>query len=358
MLKKQNSTKESKAVISKRKTEHIKIVLNEETTAPNQNHCSDLVSGSPFAKYRLPFRALPEINLSEVDTTTKLLGYKLKFPFIVSSMTGGPDLGKTVNINLAEACQHAGCGLALGSMRIILRDPSAIKTFNVKKLCPDIPLFANMGLVQLNYGYGADQINKIIDSINADGIFLHINPMQEAVQPEGDTNFKGLLEKLENVLSKINKPVFVKEVGTGIDHKTAKALSDIGIKYIDVSGLGGTSWTLVESYRRKDKMGFPLGEIGIPTDEAILTCSKIKDLNIIAGGGIRNGVDIAKSIMLGAKLATAAKPLLKPALTSSNECFQLLEMWKKQLQVSMFAVGAKNLDELSGKKLTILPSRI
>ena len=346
MLKKQSNTKENKTVINKRKAEHIQIVLNKETE-PNP---------SPFEKYRLPYKAMPEIDLSDVDTSIKFLGYRLKFPFLVSSMTGGPELGEKINTNLAIACQNAGCALALGSMRIILRDPSAIKTFNVKRLCPDIPLLANMGLVQLNYGYGVDEINKIIDSINADGIFLHINPLQEAVQPEGDTNFKNLIPKLTKILPKINKPVFIKEVGTGIDYKTAKALSEIGIKWIDVSGQGGTSWPTIEAFRRDDLLGFPLGEIGVPTDEAIIKCSKIKGLNIIAGGGIRSGVDITKSIVLGAKLATSAKPFIKPAIESADACYNLLEMLKKQLQISMFAVGARNLVELSSKRLDPYPS--
>lgn len=344
MLKKQNNTQENISVINKRKSEHVEISLNKETE-PNR---------SPFAKYRLPFRALPEIDLKDVDCSTDLLGYKLQFPFIVSSMTGGPEFGKNININLAKACELAGCGLGLGSMRVMLRDPESLQTFDVKKYCPNIPLFANFGLVQLNYGYGAKEINKIIDNIKADAIFLHVNALQEAVQPEGDTNFSDLLNKLAKVLPHIQKPVFIKEVGTGIDFKTAKALTDIGIKWIDVSGLGGTSWSTIEAYRRHDEMGFPLGELGIYTDDAIQTCANIDGLNIIAGGGIRNGIDIAKSLMLGAKLATAAKPFLKPATlnkTGVSECVNILNDWKQQLRISMFTMGTRNLSELHRQEL-------
>ena len=329
MLKKLSNTKENKAVINKRKSEHIKIVLGKETE-PNP---------SPFEKYRLPYCALPEIDLADVDTSIEFLGYKMNFPFIVSSMTGGPELGEKINIYLAKACQRTGCGLALGSMRIILKDHSAIKSFDVKKYCPDIPLLANMGLVQLNYGYGADEINYIIDSINADGIFLHINPLQESIQPEGDTNFKNLIPKLASILPKIKKPVLIKEVGTGIDYKTAKALFDIGIKWIDVSGNGGTSWSMIESYRRNDEMGFAFNHFGIPTDEAIISCRKIKGLNLIAGGGIRSGTDIAIALALGAQITTSAKPFLKPALTSAAACYTLLEQWKRQLRISLFLSG-------------------
>lgn len=344
-MKKQSKAqgKENKAVLHNRKVEHIKIVLNKETE-PNP---------SPFEKYRLPYKALPEIDLAEVNTETKFLGYKLSFPFLISSMTGGPEQGLTINRNLAEACEEEGCALALGSMRVILRDPSAIKTFNVRKYCPHVPLLANMGLVQLNYGYGADEINRIIDSVEADGIFLHVNPLQEAVQPEGDTNFKGLISKLEKILPKIHKPVLIKEVGTGIDYETVKALFEIGIKWIDVSGNGGTSWSMIESYRREDDMGFVFNNFGIPTDEAILNCKKVKGLNIIAGGGIRNGVDIAKSLVLGAKLATSAKPFLTTAIKSKAACVQLMNNWKRQLNITMFTTGSKDLADLSKVKLLI-----
>jgi len=346
LSKKQNNIKANK-VLRTRKSEHIKIVLSKET---EPNHFSELVR-SPFSKYKLPYKALPEINLCDVNTSVKFLGYKLSFPFLISSMTGGPELGQRINTNLAKASERSGCALALGSMRVILKDKTAIKTFNVKKYCPNIPLIANMGLVQLNYGYGADEINYIIDSINADAIFLHVNPLQESIQPEGDTNFKDLIPKLEKIISKVKRPILIKEVGTGIDKKTAKALFDIGIKWVDVSGAGGTSWSMVESYRRNDDMGFSFNEFGIPTDKAIIGASSIKGLNVIAGGGIRSGVDIAKAISLGAKIVTSAKPFLKPAIKSEKAVYDLLEKWKKQLQISMFVTGTNSLKELSKIKL-------
>jgi isopentenyl-diphosphate delta-isomerase len=331
--------------INKRKSEHIEIVLNKETE-PNQ---------SPFAKYRLPYKALPEINLSDVDTKIKFLNSELSMPFLISSMTGGPELGETINTHLAEACEQTKIALALGSMRVILKDPTAIKSFDVKRYCPSIPLIANMGLVQLNYGYGADEINRIIDSINADAIFLHINPLQESIQPEGDTNFKDLLAKLEKVIPKVNKPILIKEVGTGIDYETAKSLYQIGVKYIDVSGNGGCSWSMVESYRRKDDLGFVFNEFGIPTDEAVIAARGIEGLNVIAGGGVRSGVDIAKAIALGATLATSASPFLKPAINSTEECITLIEKWKKQLEISMFSTGHKSITEFKDLLYQSLP---
>jgi len=332
-----------KSVINNRKVEHIKIVLEKETE-PNQ---------SPFAKYSLNYKALPEISLSEVDTSTRFLGFNLAFPFLLSSMTGGPSEGETININLAKACEKAGCALALGSMRLVLKDKSAISTFDVKKYCPSIPLFANLGLVQLNYGCGADEINFLLDTINADGIFLHVNPIQEAIQPEGDTNFNGLITKLSNLLRKVNKPVLIKEVGTGIDHTTASALKEIGIKWIDVSGLGGTSWSRIEAYRRQDDLGYAFDDVGVPTDIALKQAAKIKGLNLIAGGGIRNGLDIAKSLVMGAKLSTSATPFLRPAMIDSKSCYEKLSLWKRQLQIAMFSTGSKNIKELKRTKLSI-----
>ncbi len=204
-----------------------------------------------------------------------------------------------------------------------------------------------MGIVQLNYGYGVDEINKIIDSVNADGVFLHVNHLQEAIQPEGDTNFKDLIPKIEKILPKIKKKVVVKEVGHGFDYESAKRLYDIGIEWIDVAGLGGTSWAWVEAYRREDNIGHLFNAQGIPTDESLIECSKVKGLNLIAGGGVRNGLHIAKSIALGAKLATAPKTLLEPALDSTESCIKELNKFKKELEIAMFSSGVKDLEELS-----------
>jgi isopentenyl-diphosphate delta-isomerase len=306
---------------------------------------------SPYAHYRLPYKALPEIDLAGIDTAYQFFGRKLFFPFLVSSMTGGPAKALVINRNLALACEEQRVALALGSMRVILKDPSMAKSFQVRKYCPTIPLFANLGLVQLNYGCGADEINRLLDIIDADGIFLHINHLQEAIQPEGDTNFESLLPKLAGILPKIRKPVLIKEVGAGIDPGTAKALREIGIEWIDVCGLGGTSWTSVEAHRRDDDLGFLFEEAGIPADRALLDCKQIEGLKLIAGGGIRSGLDIAKGITLGAELASSAKPLLGPALTSSEACGELIRRWQKELQISMFACGAKNIGALRKIKL-------
>lgn len=328
--------------INERKLDHINIVLKKNVEP----------LPSSFDKYRLPFKALPEIDMQDIDTTASFLGAKLSFPFIISSMTGGPEKGYSINSRLAEAAEEVGVALGLGSMRVILRKPESVKSFDVKKYCPSVPLLANMGLVQINYGYGADEINRIIDSINADGIFLHVNPLQEAVQPEGDTNFKELIPKLEKIIPKVHKPIVIKEVGTGIDHDTARRLAEIGVKWIDVSGTGGTSWSWVEGYRRTDDLGDLFKAEGIPTAESLMINRSIKGLNLIAGGGIRNGIHIAKAVALGAKLATAAKPLLAPALESTEACVSVLKKLQNEFRIAMFSVGSSKISELQKVKLS------
>lgn len=331
--------------LEKRKTEHISIVLNQKVEP--QDSC--------FGRWRLPYRSLPEINYGEIDTQCTFLGKMLRFPFLISSMTGGPRKARIINQHLAIAAEQAGVALGLGSMRIILRDPAAIASFKVRHLCPSVPLLANMGLVQLNYGYGADDINRIVDAIGADGIFLHVNPLQEAIQPEGDTCFAGLLARLAEVLPKVKVPVVIKEVGAGIDPGSARRLREIGVEWIDVAGTGGTSWAMVEGYRRSDRLGEVFQSVGLPTDEALMGAAQIKGLRLIGSGGIRNGLDMAKALMLGADLVGTAKPLLQPALESVAACSQLIECFHKELKTAMFCTGSKNLAELKAQSLELCP---
>lgn len=326
-----------------RKLEHLRIV-REENVEPVP---------SPLGKYRLPYKALPQLDLKKVDTRCEFLGYKLAMPFLVAGMTGGPEAAGLINRNLALACEQEKVALGLGSMRVVLKDPTSIGSFQVKKYCPSVPLLANMGLVQLNYGYGLKKIETILKVSKADAICLHVNHLQEAVQPEGDTNFAGLVEKLAKILPKISKPVIIKEVGSGIDAGSAQMLADIGIKWIDVSGLGGTSWTVVEAYRRQDDLGFVFGEEGIPVDEALIQCREIKGINLIASGGIRTGLDIAKGLVLGADMCAAAKPLLAAAMDSPESCVKVLQRFKRELAVAMFTAGVGSVSELKFLKLKL-----
>ena len=329
--------------LSNRKQDHINIVLNENIEPLR----------SSFDKYYLPYCALPEIDMAKIDPSVHLLDKKLSFPFIISSMTGGLEKGEQINTNLAIAAQEEGVALGLGSMRVIVRYPEMLKTFQVKKYCPDIPLFANIGIVQLNYGFTIDEFKKIVEGIEADALFVHINHLQEAIQPEGDTNFEDLIPKLEKVVKELHVPIFAKEVGHGIDFLTAKRLRDIGIEYIDVSGMGGCSWAWIEGYRlpqQQNNLGHTFRAEGIPTDIALRECSKLDNVTLIAGGGIRSGLDVAKSITMGASFATAAKPFLGPSLESSDAVVKVIQKWKKEFRVALFTCGASNVNEISKMK--------
>lgn len=330
--------------IKRRKKEHINIISSENVEP----------LPSSFDSYRLPYKALPQIDLADVDTRSKFQGHDISFPFYISSMSGGEKYGEIINTNIAKACQNTKIPFGLGSFKILHYHPETLPTFDVKKYCPDVPMYANLGVVELNYGFGYEQIQKLIDLIKADGIFIHINHLQEAVQPEGSTNFRDIFKKLSVIVKKLSVPIIVKEVGHGIDRETALKLQDIGIDWIDVSGTGGCSWAWIEGYRRallegyeKDNtIGFTLRSVGIPTSECLENLKNENKLNLIAGGGIRNGLHIAKAIALGAKLATAAKPFMKPALQSTIAVEEVIGKFKKELEVTMFSAGVKNLTEL------------
>jgi isopentenyl-diphosphate delta-isomerase len=244
------------------------------------------------------------------------------------------------------AAERAWVALWLWSMRVILRKPEALESFNVRALCPTIPLFANMWIVQLNYWYGTDEINHIIDSIQADGIFLHVNPLQEVVQPEWDLNFEGLISKLTDIVPKLHAPVIIKEVGNGIDKTTAQKLYDIGVQRIDVSGLGGTSRPAVEWYRRQDRLARAVKKLGIQTDEAIKQCASIQWLKIIAGWWLRSWVDVAKAMYLWSDIGTAAQPFLDPALESAEAVYEELMLRKKEFQIALFSTGISKVEQL------------
>ncbi len=336
--------------IQDRKRQHIDITLTQ-AVEPN--------STPIFDQYKLPYSALPEIDMSEIDTTIKAFGFQFSFPFFISSMTGGEKYGRTINENIARACEAEKVGFGLGSMRVLKDHPEAKISFDVKKFCPSVPMFANLGLVQLNYGFGYDEIMFLVDSVKADGIFFHINHLQEAIQPEGDVNYKGLIPKLAKILSRLKIPIIVKEVGHGIDFKTAKRLQEIGVEWIDVSGTGGTSWAWIEGYRRlkpdeemnAENLGYIFRSVGISTPDCLVALKKLKNLKLIAGGGIRNGLDLAKSIAMGAKMGTAAKPFLKATLTSSESVAALIQKLKHELVIAMFSVGIKDLRMLNKVKL-------
>jgi isopentenyl-diphosphate delta-isomerase len=334
--------------IRKRKADHIRINLENEVN-------SGLLNG--LEKYQFIHEALPELNLATIDTATTLFGRKLSAPILISSMTGGTKEGELINRHLAEAAQAVGVAMGIGSQRAAIEDPSLSGTFSISRsVAPDIFLIANLGAVQLNYNLSLEHYRRAVDMLNADALCLHLNPLQEAVQKDGDTDFSDLLSKIESICKNIGVPVIVKEVGFGISERTAGLLAGCGVSAIDVAGAGGTSWTQVEMHRAPDDFSRLLAATfsrwGIPTAESILNVKKgAPDMIIFASGGLTNGLDIAKCIALGAKLGGMAGPFLKEAVVSTESSIELLKLVKKQIEVTMFAVGAGNIDSLHISKL-------
>ncbi len=326
----------------RRKDEHLRINLEEDVR-------SALSTG--LARYRFVHQALPEINLEDVRTDLKLFGRTLAAPLLISSMTGGTAEGARINRHLAEAAQMVGVALGVGSQRAALETPQAAATFRVRRFAPDVLLFANLGAVQLNYGYGVEHCRRAVDMIEADALILHLNPLQEALQPEGDTRFAGLLRKIEAVARALEVPVVVKEVGWGLSPRVARQLANAGVAALDVAGAGGTSWSQVEMHRAPDAhyraLAAAFVDWGIPTVESLRAVrAAVPHLPVFASGGLRTGVDAAKVLALGATLAGFAGPLLRAAAQSTQAVVQTLRLLHAQLRVTMFAVGAADLQAL------------
>jgi isopentenyl-diphosphate delta-isomerase len=296
--------------IEARKSEHIKINLEQDVH-------SGLTSG--LEDYHFIHEALPELDLEAVDTSLTLFGKKLAAPILISSMTGGTEQAREINQCLAEAAQECGLAMGVGSQRAALEDPRQIPTYAItRKVAPDILLFANLGAVQLNYGYSIDECRRAVDMLEADALILHLNPLQEAVQAGGNTNFAGLTKKIAEICKQSEMPVIVKEVGWGISKGTAKLLAECGVAAIDVAGAGGTSWSQVEMHRAPDDFIRQLAGTfvgwGIPTADSILNVRKAAPGTIIfATGGLKDGLDIVKCIALGATLGGMASQFLKAA---------------------------------------------
>ena len=330
------------APIDQRKADHIKINLEKDVR-------SALTTG--LEKYRFTHEALPELDLEGVDAGLNLFGKPLAAPMLISSMTGGTAEAESINLRLAEAAQETRIAMGVGSQRAAIEHPEKAKTFQVRCVAPDILLFANLGAVQLNYGYGIDECRKAVDMIQADGLILHFNSLQEAVQDAGDTNFANLSKKIQDVCKTIEVPVIAKEVGWGISERTARLLAECGVSAIDVAGAGGTSWSQVEMHRAPDEFTRELAATfvgwGIPTAESILNVRKAApDMTIFASGGLKDGLDIAKCIALGATLGGMAGQFLKAAAISTEKAVEVMKLTKRQIEVTMFAAGVGNVDSL------------
>ncbi len=334
------------APIEKRKSDHIRINLEEDVD-------SGMTTG--LECYRFTHEALPEIALTDVDLSLPLFKKNLRAPILISSMTGGTEEAGEINQRLAEAAQETGIALGVGSQRAALEDPKQTPTFEIcRKVAPDAMLFANLGAVQLNYGYGVEECQRAIDMIEADALILHLNPLQEAVQAGGDTNFTGLAKKIEQICKKLDVPVIAKEVGWGISERTAKLLNNCGVDAIDVAGAGGTSWSQVEMHRAPDEFTRDLAatfvDWGISTADSILNVRKATPkITIFASGGLKDGLDIAKSIALGATLGGIATPLLRAAMISTEKVVEAIGLLKSQMETTMFSAGIRNLSGLKKK---------
>ena len=338
-------------VTAERKADHIRVNLEEDVD-------SGLIAG--FEHLHFEHNALPEIDLDDIDLTQDFLGKTLAAPLLISSMTGGTVQASEINRNLAIAAQEAGIAMGLGSQRVAIEDPGLSDTFNMRDVAPDALMFANLGAVQLNYGYGAEEAQRAIDMIEADALVLHLNALQEAVQPEGDTKFGSLLSKIEVLVAFVSVPVIAKEVGWGISGRVAKRLVEAGIAIVDVAGAGGTSWSQVEMHRAAEEKQADLAarfvDWGIPTAEAVRQVrAALPDIPVIASGGLRSGLDIAKSIALGAQLGGMAGPFLRAAVESSEAVTDLIHQTVRELRVCMFATGSRDLKSLGATKLITRP---
>ncbi|HLB11423.1 MAG TPA: type 2 isopentenyl-diphosphate Delta-isomerase [Dehalococcoidia bacterium] len=334
--------------ISQRKLDHLRVSLEEDVQSRE--------IGAGFERFTFVHNALPEMDLGEVNLSVEALGKRLRAPLLISSMTGGTELAWGINRNLALAAQSLGIGLALGSERAAIEHPSLAYTYRVREVAPDILLLANLGAVQLNNGFGLQECLQAVQNMEADGLILHLNPLQECLQEGGNTNFKGLLGKIASLAGNLPVPVLVKEVGWGVSFSVAQRLVQAGVRGIETAGAGGTSWSEVEKHLAKGEARRTIAEDfapwGIPTTQSILACRRAApEILIIGSGGIRTGVEAAKAIALGADLIGMGRPLLRPATVSSTAVEERVERTLEELRIAMFCVGAADLAQLKKAEL-------
>lgn len=336
-----------------RKAEHVNIILNEDVSAGYDY----------WADVHLLHNALPEIDLDDIDLSIKLFGRRLEAPLIISSMTGGFGMGGEINANLAKAAAEVGVAMGVGSQRAAIEKPELEATYSVVK-DHDVPLrFANLGAPQLvpqgsKRAYGVADAKKAMDMIGAHALIVHLNFLQEVVQPEGDRRARGCLAAIKTLAGRF--PVMAKETGAGISRDVALALQKTGVKAIDVGGLGGTSFSAVEHYRArkeasslKERLGATFWDWGIPTPASVVLANV--GLPLVATGGVRSGLDAAKGIALGATAAGMAKPMLEAAKVSSDAVVAELHAVIEELKAAMFLTGAASVAELQEKQVIINP---
>ncbi len=310
-----------------------------------------------FEAYAFAHRALPEMDLADVDPSLLLFGRRLAAPLLISCMTGGTPEATIINRRLARVAAQHGLARGLGSGRALLESPATLESFDVRAEAPEVLLFANLGAVQLNKGYGVAECARLVAMLNADALVLHLNPLQEALQSEGDTCFRGLLERIADICAQAKFPIVVKEVGWGIGPRDVRALFDAGVAAVDVAGAGGTSWSEVERHRIEEpwraSVAAAFAGWGIPSAQAIVDARAVAPVEtIIASGGILSGLDVAKAIALGADLAGIAGPFLRAADKSFEAALELAAQYVETLRVAMFCTGARTLADLRNVTLT------
>ena len=340
--------------IKERKADHIEICLKEKVQA------SKIVTG--FEDVSLVHRALPELERQKIDITTKVFDYTFSAPFFVGAMTGGTEKATKINIALAEAVEELHIGMGVGSQRIAIDNPNVEKSFSVvREKAPTAFILANIGGPQLVSKYGVKEVKKAIKMVKANALAIHLNPLQEAIQPEGDCNSIGVLENIGLIVESVDVPVMVKETGAGISSRVASALESVGVSAVDVGGVGGTSWAAVEYYRAlkendavKAQLGLDFWDWGIPTALSIIMVKDVTDLEVVATGGIRSGIDVAKSLALGATAAGMAYPFLDPAVNGTTEdVIAEIEVHLEGLRTAMYLTGCQKVEELSECPLII-----
>ncbi|WP_432470618.1 type 2 isopentenyl-diphosphate Delta-isomerase [Amphritea sp. HPY] len=336
-----------------RKIEHIRAIERDDRIDRDRRY---------FDRIHLSHRALPELSLDQIDTSVEFLGKKLSFPLLISSMTGGDhELIKTINRNLAIAAEQTGVALAVGSQRVMFTHPGARESFELRQYAPSALLLGNVGAVQLNCGFGLEQCQQAVDILQADGLYLHLNPLQEAIQPEGDIDFSGLSQKIAVLAGKLSVPVLLKEVGAGLSPQDIELGIAQGIRYFDLAGTGGTSWSRIEHHRTADSAdltGLRFQDWGIPTPLALQLAEPYQNsASFVASGGLRDGIDMVKSVILGASLCGVAAPFLKPAMESADAVVQSIEQLRREFKTAMFLLGMSDVNSLFMNRALILSER-
>ncbi|AEG32172.1 type 2 isopentenyl-diphosphate Delta-isomerase [Thiomicrospira cyclica] len=330
-------------LINQRKQDHINAVLQDSGVDRQQ---------TGFDQIQLRHCALPEINFDQLDSQCELFGHTLSFPLLISSMTGGSGSQlEKINRHLAEAAADQQIALAVGSQRVMMDSAEAQSSFTIRRYAPKVPLLANIGAVQLNYGFGLDEAKRAVNCLEADALILHLNPLQELIQPEGDRNFAGLCAKIELLAQNLPVPIILKEVGCGLSGQDIQRGLDAGVRWFDLAGRGGTSWSRIEAQRAhqpgQQALGLLFQDWGYTTPQSLHNARSFQDqARFIASGGIRNGIDMVKSVIMGGYVCGVAAPFLSPALQSTDAVIQTITEFKQAFQVAQFLVGAASTTDL------------